>query len=167
MNNLGRRELLAAALAGGAVPLRAVETKGRFIDSARQFLDTMTDKGTDRYGKKNTPLFCLSLDPETHAPPKPPSKVDMQYARSFEYLFRDYGYYWKSHLHSAGPIYDQGTIRALYALSDATGAVKYRRAADAFLDFFLTNMVSEQTGMFGWGEHVFYNVFLDHMIGGA
>ena len=56
MYNLGRRELLAAALAGGAVPLRAVETKGRFIDSARQFLDTMTEKGTDRYGKKHTPL---------------------------------------------------------------------------------------------------------------
>ena len=167
MYNLGRRELLAAALAGGAVPLRAVETKGRFIDSARQFLDTMTEKGTDRYGKKHTPLFCLSLDPETHAPPKPPSNIDMQYARSFEYLFRDYGYYWKSHLHSAGPIYDQGTIRALYALSDGTGSPKYRRAADGFLDFFLTNMVSEQTGMFGWGEHVFYNVFLDHMIGGA
>ena len=39
MNNLGRRELLATALAGGAVPLCAVETKGHFIDSARQFLD--------------------------------------------------------------------------------------------------------------------------------
>ena len=138
MGNLGRRELLGAALAGGALPFTAAaaETKGRFLDSARQFLDTLTEKGTDRYGKKHTPLFCLSLDPETHAPPKPPEKVDMQYARSFEYLFRDYGYYWKSHLHSAGPIYDQGTIRALYAMSDATGGPKYRRAADAFLDFF-------------------------------
>lgn len=167
MSDIGRRELLTATLAAGAGRLCAAETKGRFIDSARQFLDTLTEKGTDRYGKKHTPLFCLSLDPETHAPPKPPERVDMQYARSFEYLFRDYGYYWKSHLHSAGPIYDQGTIRALYAMSDATGTAKYRRAADAFLDFFLTNMVSEQTGMFGWGEHVFYNVFLDHMIGGA
>jgi uncharacterized protein YyaL (SSP411 family) len=167
MSSLGRREFLTSAIAGGLVSLRAAETKGRFIDSARQFLDTLIDKGTDRYGKRHTPLFCLSLDPETHAPPIPPEKIDMQYARSFEYLYRDFGYYWKSHLHSAGPIYDQGTIRALYATSDATGSPKYRRAADMFLEFFLTNMVSEQTGMFGWGEHVFYNVFLDHMIGGA
>jgi uncharacterized protein YyaL (SSP411 family) len=35
------------------------------------------------------------------------------------------------------------------------------------LKFFLDNMVSEQTGHFGWGEHIFYNVFLDYMIGGG
>ena len=136
MNNLGRRELLAAALAGGAVPLRAVETKGRFIDSARQFLDTMTEKGTDRYGKKQTPLFCLSLDPETHAPPKPPSKIDMQYARSFEYLFRDYGYYWKSHLHSAGPIYDQRVdprpLCTIRRNGEARNTVALRMASSTF-----------------------------------
>ena len=75
----------------------------------------------DRYGKKPSPVFCLSLDPETHAPPKPPAKIDWQYARSFEFLYRDFGYYWKSHLHGSGLIYDQGTIRALYALSAAVG----------------------------------------------
>ena len=35
------------------------------------------------------------------------------------------------------------------------------------MNFFLENMVSQQTGMFGWGEHIFYNVFLDHIIGGG
>lgn len=167
MNNLNRRQLLTSALAAGGVSLAATGPQGRFIDSARLYLDTLVDKGTDRYGKRHTPLFCLSLDPETYTPAKAPDKIDMQYARSFEYLYRDFGYYWKSHLHSAGAIYDQGTIRALYAMTDATGSSKYKRASDAYLDFFLNNMVSEQTGMFGWGEHVFYNVFLDHMIGGG
>ena len=139
----------------------------KYLAAAQTFLDTMVDKGTDRYGRKPSPLFCLSLDPETYSPAKPPAKIDREYARSFELLFRDYGYYWKSHLHSSDLIYDMGTVRALYALTAATGQAKYTRAADACLKFFLDNMVSDQTGHFGWGEHIFYNVFLDYMIGGG
>ena len=171
-----RREFLksigkAAALGtlGALAPadtLRAAADKP-YLSAARTFLDTLIEKGTDRYGKKQTPVFCLSLDPETHAPPKPPAKIDWQYARSFEFLYRDFGYYWKSHLHGSGLIYDQGTIRALYALTSVTGKHQYAKAADAYLNFFLENMVSQQTGMFGWGEHIFYNVFLDHIIGGG
>ena len=167
---LSRRHLLAVAAAGGPLlgALAAAEApRERYLDAAREFLDTLTTKGTDRFGSKSTPLFCLSLDPETYAPPRPPAKIDRQYAISFEYLYRDFGYYWKSHLHSSNLIYDQGTIRALYALSDATHDTRYSRAADSCLDFFLANMVSQQTGIFGWGEHIFYNVFLDYMIGGA
>ena len=44
---------------------------------------------------------------------------------------------------------------------------RYAAAADACLRFFLDHLVSPQTGMFGWGEHLFYNVFLDYLIGGA
>jgi uncharacterized protein YyaL (SSP411 family) len=169
MTTVNRRQLLASMGAAGLVrpAATATEMKGKYFESAKLFVDTMVEKGTDRYGKKHTPLFCLSLDPETYTPPRAPEKIDMQYARSFEYLYRDFGYYWKSHLHSADPIYDQGTIRALYALSDAGAGAKYSKHADSYLDFFLNNMVSEQTGHFGWGEHVFYNVFLDHLIGGA
>lgn len=165
-----RRRFLATAAAASPFlnPAATAQTPEQpYLDAAREFLGTLTTKGTDRFGSKSTPLFCLSLDPETYAPPRPPTKIDRQYAISFEYLYRDFGYYWKSHLHSSNLIYDQGTIRALYALSDATDDAKYARAADSCLDFFLTNMVSRQTGIFGWGEHVFYNVFLDYMIGGA
>jgi rhamnogalacturonyl hydrolase YesR len=139
----------------------------KYLEAARTFLDTLVEKGTDRYGRRSTPLFCMSLDPETYAPPKPPAKIDQEYARNFEYLYRDFGYYWKSHLHSSNLIYDMGTIRALYALSDSTGQSRYARSADACLNFFLNHLISEQTGHFGWGEHLFYNVFLDYLIGGA
>ena len=157
-------------MAAAGCPLLAAGAdapRERYLGAAREFLDTLTTKGTDRFGRTSTPLFCLSLDPETYAPPRPPDKIDRQYAISFEYLYRDFGYYWKSHLHSSNLIYDQGTIRALYALSEATQDARYSRAADSCLDFFLDNMVSQQTGIFGWGEHIFYNVFLDYMIGGA
>ena len=139
----------------------------KYLAVAQEFLSTLMDKGTDRYGKKHTPVFCLSLDPHTYSPPKAPAKVDRDYAIGFEYLYRDFGYYWKSHLHGSNLIYDQGTIRALHAVTDATGEPRFRKAADAYLDFFLENMVSEQTGIFGWGEHIFYNVFLDYVIGGC
>ena len=100
-------------------------------------------------------------------PAMAPEKIDWNYRRSFEYLYRDFGYYWKTHLHSADLIYDQGTIRALYALTEADKNPKFGRAADAYLDFFLNNLVSEQTGIFGWGEHVLYNVFTDYLVGGG
>jgi uncharacterized protein YyaL (SSP411 family) len=44
---------------------------------------------------------------------------------------------------------------------------RYAKAADACLAFFLDNLVSPQTGIFGWGEHLLYNVFLDYLAGGA
>jgi uncharacterized protein YyaL (SSP411 family) len=156
-----RREFLPSAAAAIAA------TPGTYLDAAQTFLDTMIDKGTDRYGRKHTPLFCLTLDPETHAPPKPPRAIDKEYARNFEYLYRDFGYFWKSHVHSAGPIYDMGTLRALYALSAVTGRPRYAGAADQYVRFVLDNLVSTQTGHFGWGEHLFYNVYLDYLIGGA
>ena len=163
---LNRRRFLAGSV---SLPLlgAAKGPDGVYFAGARQFLDTMITKGTDRFGRKQTPVFCLALDPETYAPPKAPEKVDWEYRRDFEHLYRDFGYYWKSHLHSSDLIYDQGTIRALYAATEASGDPKYARAADAYLDFFLNNLVSEQTGIFGWGEHVFYNVFTDYLIGGA
>jgi hypothetical protein len=139
----------------------------RYLAAVVEFLGTLIEKGTDRYGKKHTPLLCLALDPETYSPPKPPRKVDREYAINFEYLNRDFGYYWQSHMHGSDLIYDQGTIRALYAATEVTGDAKYGKAADAYLDFFLENMVSEQTGIFGWGEHIFWNVYLDHLIGGC
>lgn len=160
-----RREFItgvgASALAAAAAP------DGPYRAGARQFLDTMIEKGTDRYGSKHTPLFCLSLDPETYSPAKAPASVDWEYRRDFEHLYRDFGYYWKSHLHSANLIYDQSLIRALYEMTKVGGGAKYAKAADRCLDFFLENMISQQTGMFGWGEHVFYNVFTDYIIGGA
>jgi uncharacterized protein YyaL (SSP411 family) len=164
--SIDRRQFLAG---GMAAPLLAAPAPagGAYLAGAREFLDTLIAKGTDRYGRKHTPVFCLSLDPETYSPAKAPDQVDWKYRRNFEWLYRDYGYYWKSHLHSANLIYDQGTIRALYALTEAVKDKKYARAADAYLGFFLENCVSEQTGHFGWGEHVFYNVFADYIIGGA
>jgi uncharacterized protein YyaL (SSP411 family) len=163
-NRIDRRQFLA----GAATPLLAAHaTEGPYRVAAREFLDTLIDRGSDRYGSRHAPVFCLSLDPETHSPAKAPDRVDWEYRRNFEHLYRDFGYYWKSHLHSSNLIYDQSTIRALYELTKVTGAAKYARAADRYLEFFLETMISQQTGMFGWGEHVFYNVFTDYIIGGA
>jgi uncharacterized protein YyaL (SSP411 family) len=139
----------------------------KYLSAARTFLETLITKGTDHYGKRETPLLCLALDPDTYSPPKPPAKIDREYATNFEYLNSDFGYYWQSHIHACGPIYDMGTIRALFGMTDVTGDQKFRKAADAYLDFFLENMVSEQTGIFGWGEHIFWNVYLDYIIGGG
>ena len=164
MDNLTRRQFVTTLSAGS---LATAENEKKYLSAARTFLSTMIEKCTDRYGRRNTPLFCLSIDPETYSPPKPPARIDREYALTAEHLYRDFGYYWKSHLHGSNLIYDQGTIRALYGLSEATKTSTYAKAADTCLDFFLNNLVSPQTGIFGWGEHLLYNVFLDYLAGGA
>lgn len=85
---LNRRLFLSGAI---PVPFLAAASSndGPYIAGAREFLDTMITKGTDRFGRRNTPLFCLSLDPEMYMPPKAPEKADWEYRRSFEHLYRD------------------------------------------------------------------------------
>src|SRR5678815_1820914 len=126
-----RREFITGA--AGPMVAAAAAPEGPYRAGARQFLDTMIEKGTDRYGSKHTPLFCLSLDPETYSPAKAPERVDWAYRRDFEHLYRDFGYYWKSHLHSANLIYDQSLIRALYEMTKVGGGPKYAKAADRCL----------------------------------
>ena len=172
-----RREFLSdAGKSAALIALGAVSTAANsdtlktnqdktYLNAAREFLDTLITKGTDRYGEKHTPLFCASLDPWMYSPRGIPTHVDWDYIREMEHLYRTYGYYWKLHLHGANLIYDMGTIRALYAMTDTTGSPKYSKAADDYLKFFLENMVSPQTGMFGWGEHMAWNVFSDRLFG--
>ena len=70
---MDRRRFLAGTAA--APMLHAAAAEGPYRAGAREFLDTLIDKGTDRYGSKHAPVFCLSLDPETHTPPKAPERL--------------------------------------------------------------------------------------------
>ena len=121
MSNLGRRELLTAALAGGAVPFAGRRDERTFPRFGRGSFSTRSRRKELTATEEAYAALLPVARSRNACASQAAGKIDMQYARSFEYLFRDYGYYWKSHLHSAGPIYDQGTIRALYAMSDATG----------------------------------------------
>ena len=57
MTTVNRRQLLASMGAAGLVrpAAAATEMKGKYFESAKLFVDTMVEKGTDRYGKKHTP----------------------------------------------------------------------------------------------------------------
>src|SRR5438477_4328210 len=70
-SELNRRRFLAGSV---SLPFFAAAKgpDGPYFAGARQFLDTMIAKGTDRFGRKQTPVFSLALDPETHRPPKAP-----------------------------------------------------------------------------------------------
>ncbi len=54
--------------------------------------------------------------------------------------------------------WDQPSLIAAYALSDATGNPAYAQAADAYVRAFLAECIAEN-GMFQWGNHVYYDVF--------
>ncbi len=53
--------------------------------------------------------------------------------------------------------WDQPMVASAYALSQATGDPEYARAADNYVEAFLSCCVAEN-GMFQWGNHIYYDV---------
>jgi uncharacterized protein YyaL (SSP411 family) len=58
---------------------------------------------------------------------------------------------------------DQSTIRGACRLTDVTGDLKYRDAADAYIGYYLDHFINSETGLIEWGWHTFYSCF-DEMV---
>ena len=61
--------LVLLFLAVCSSPLAAANPPKRYLDTARTFVDTMIEKGTDRYGTEHSPLFAAMLDLNTMSLP--------------------------------------------------------------------------------------------------
>ncbi|MGM0494934.1 MAG: hypothetical protein ACQER1_18520, partial [Armatimonadota bacterium] len=57
--------------------------------------------------------------------------------------------------------HDRPLLEAMEYVSEYTGDAKYREAADAYLRFFLENCTDTPTGLWPWGEHVYWNFYED------
>ncbi len=145
---------------------------GRYREAVRLFLDTMIEKGTDRYGAEHSPLFAAMLDLDRMAPPE---------ARLPE------NYFTKDDLPEAlghgipnppvgvrptdrSPLgnnleHDIMLLKTLYAFSELTGEPRYARHADAVLAFWIRRCQSPATGLMYSGEHASWNFFTDSPYG--
>ncbi len=136
---------LSRELVSGAKPWRNYVT---------DCLDTLIDKGTDRYGPVETPMFMAILDVHTHESPQHPPMLDADVRTEGR---PDHG---RRSPAGSNLWHDMATIRVLYRASKVTGNSKYAAAADAYLKAFMKRAV-KANGMFAWGSHIYYNAFED------
>ncbi|GIU77174.1 MAG: hypothetical protein KatS3mg005_0412 [Bryobacteraceae bacterium] len=147
-----------------SVSLAAAGEPCRYREAVRLFLDTMIEKGTDRYGPEHSPLFAAMLDLDRLALPEVRLPAD--------YFTRDDLPEALGHGIPAPPVgirptdrsplgnnleHDIMLLKTLYAFSQVTGEPRYARHADAVLEFWLKRCQSPATGLMYSGEHASWN----------
>lgn len=155
------RLCLAAALFSFSM---AASEPCRYRQAVRLFLDTMIEKGTDRYGPEHSPLFASMLDLDTMALPEVRLPAD--------YFTKDDLPEALGHGIPAPPVgirptdrsplgnnleHDIMLLKTLYAFSRVTGEPRYARHADAVLQFWLSRCQSPASGLMYSGEHASWN----------
>jgi hypothetical protein len=152
-----KRWLAALALGQwlGAAPAE------RYLETVHAFLDTMLEKGTDRYGTEHSPLFAAMLDLETLS--LPVSSLPDEYFRPGADQLEAVGHGIPEppvgvRAGDRAPIgnnleHDILLLRTLYEYTALTGEPRYARHADACLRFWLTRCQSPVTGLMYSGEH--------------
>jgi uncharacterized protein YyaL (SSP411 family) len=124
------------------------------LASLRAFAGNVVEKGRDRYGPKNTPLFVCQLDLDNNRLPPPESRLYRTDTRG-----------------GAGPTmnnlqFDTALIRFLDAMTQVTGDPVYAAAVDEYLAHYLQHLPEPTTGFFPWGDHRGYDVVRDCVVGG-
>jgi hypothetical protein len=152
---------LAALLFASA----AVAQPQRYLDVVTKFVETMMEKGTDRYGPVHSPLFAALLDLNTMSLPVEkwpgelkPKPSGMIISIGFGLPDMPLGV----RASDRAPIgnnlnTDMMLLRAMYELSALTGNGKFADHADAYLRFWIKNCQSPETGLMYWGEHASWN----------
>ena len=153
------RSLLAVmftATAAIAEPFGVVTAEGKdYLQYVTKCLDTLIEYGTDRYGPKQTPVLVSILDTETRQCPIRPAALD----ESWRVTRRE-----RRNPAGANLLTDQPLLKTMAAVSVVTGNSRYRRFADNYSAWYLTNLVDDK-GFFWWGWHRHYDVYQDKMLG--
>ncbi|MCC6588951.1 MAG: hypothetical protein IT168_19800 [Bryobacterales bacterium] len=142
--------------------LAAAEPADKYLSAARAFVDTLIEKGTDRYGAVHSPLFASMLDLDTMS--LPGAKLDELLADVRGRQVRAIGHGLPEppagiRPGDRAPIganleHDIMLLRSMYVLSEITGDARYSKHADAALRFWLMNCQSPATGLMASGEHM-------------
>ncbi|HEV7301558.1 MAG TPA: hypothetical protein VGN72_19495 [Tepidisphaeraceae bacterium] len=125
----------------------------RYLQVVQRTADTLLDTGVDTYGSEKTGMILSVLDRKTGKPltklPKAP-----------------HGVRWGDRTGPGGSNANlqQDLYRTLYHLSRITGDKRYAEASDKALSDFLRIAQHSETGLYAWGEHLYWNCVKD-MVG--
>jgi len=153
--------------------LATTANDSKYLQIARTFVDTMIEKGTDRYGSVHSPLFAAMLDLETLSLPV----IDFpeEFFRTSNGQIQGVGYRLPNPPVGIRPgdraplgnnlEHDAVLLAAMYELSKLTGEPKYTAHADAYLRFWLENCQSPATGLPASGEHMSWDFVRERAYG--
>lgn len=126
----------------------------------RGYVDTLLEEGRDRYGERSSPLVAATLDRDSHRLPEGERLEQLRNLPRSAWGIRAHDRI----LTGANPMHDQNLYQILYALADATGAARYRDAADGILEHFFSTCQHPATGLLAWGEHAGWDFRTDAMV---
>lgn len=133
----------------GREPYVTYDPEIGYLGYVTSFLDTMIEEGTDRYGDVHSPVFVGMLEIDTHQHPG-------GYIPSIPGQRMGDRPFWGANL-----VHDRPLLEAMTYVSDYAGKTKYRDAARAYLEFYLKNCTDTPTGLWPWGEHVYWDFYRD------
>lgn len=128
------------------------DASGGYLALIQRHFARVAKGGVDVYGEDKNGLWLASMD--IHAGGQP-AHADPKVKRTYREIHAPRGsnLYW-----------DQPYLVAAYEVSRLTGEARPRELAERYLQDFLARCVSEQNGLFLWGNHLYYDVFTDKIV---
>lgn len=124
-----------------------------YLTFIRRHFDRMMEVGVDTYGPSKTGLWLAAVDVEKGGLPAQPDPAIKRTYREI-HAPRGSNLYW-----------EQPAVVAAYQVSMLTADLRYAAFADRYLKDFLRLCVSEKNGLFLWGNHLYYDVCTDKIVG--
>ncbi|WKN44859.1 hypothetical protein [Tunicatimonas pelagia] len=120
-----------------------------YLQYVQTFADTLLSVGLDTYGPHHTPFWAGVIDtrdrsvPIRSVPPTPGVRPSDRAVGGSNYY------------------HDVLTLQVFDQLSKLTADPRYRQAAHDYSQAFLKRTQHPETGLLGWGEHLYYNFYTD------
>lgn len=121
-----------------------------YLAHVRAYADAMIRDGRDTYGRDHSPLFAAALDRRTMTLGSRATFGKIEGVRESD---RSIG--------GANPQVDTALYEILFMLSDITQDPRYASEAERALAYFFTHAQSAATGLFAWGEHLYWDFEAD------
>jgi hypothetical protein len=138
-----------AAPSASAAERAGARSDSDYLTVVRTFADTLLAHGLDTYGKRHTAMWASVIDTRDYRVPRqgvPPTKGVRPHDRA---------------LGGSNLYHDVSTVRAFRVLSAVTGRPRYAQAAQDYMRDVLRYTQHPKTGLLGWGEHLYYEFWLD------
>lgn len=129
-------------------PERFAEEKD-YLHYVQTLANTLIEKGQDKYGPKHTPMWCAVMDSRDFSVPRD-GVPTVEGIRPGDRAVGGSNLY-----------HDVKTLNGFKMLSRITKNPLYEKAADSYTAYFLKYTQNSITGLLGWGEHLYYDLFTD------